>query len=179
MFNSTTIIILVLLFFVAVLGIAFLFFTRQTKNFFITILGKYRKRYVICHMRYQGGLEDVFKVVPNPKSLTQVGKYSYDLSDKYIALMHNKRKHFILQENNAIPLNFHMLDNEFIIFQAAEIQTALDNTVMEYLFSKKKELMMLIALIIAVIATLAIIYNIYELNILIEKINYIPKMVNP
>jgi len=177
MYNSTTIIILVLLFFIAILGIAFLFFTRQTKNFFITTLGKYRKRYVICHMRYQGGLEDLFKVVPNPKSLTKVGNYSYDLSDKYSALVHNKRKHFILQENNIIPLNFTVIADKDLIFQAAEIQTALDNTVMEYLFSKRKELMMMIALIIAVIAVLAIIYNIYELEMLNEKIISIPKMV--
>lgn len=178
MYSSTEITILILLFIAGSITLSYIFFTRQTTNFFMKILPKLKKRYVVCHLRYQAGLEDVYNVVPNPQGLTRVGTYSYDLADKYIALFYKKRAHFILQECDAIPKNFEQITNNSIIFQAAEIQTALNNTVMEYLFSKKKELLILGLFIVAIAAILCIIYNIYQISQIKEMIIALP-LVKP
>jgi len=117
MYSSTQITVLILLIFGCIIGLSFVFFTRQTKNFFIALLPKYKKRYVVCHMVYQNGMEDVYNVVPNPDGLTKVGDFSYQLIDKYITLHHKKMAHFVLNENNAIPRHFERQTNESIIFQ--------------------------------------------------------------
>jgi hypothetical protein len=75
-----------------------------------------------------------------------------------------KRNHFVLNESDSIPKSFEKYDKQAVIFQSAEIQTALDNNVMEYLFSKKKELLIIGLFIIATISMLALIYNIIALN---------------
>jgi len=115
-------------------------------------------------MVYQAGLSDIYFVVRNDDGLTKVGRYSYELSDKYITLIFNKRAHFILDENNAIPRHFKPDINEEIIFQAAEIQTALNNSVMDYLFSKKKDILIIGLFCLCIISLLAIVYVTYELN---------------
>lgn len=164
MYNPQQITILILLLFGSIIGMSFVFFTRQTKNFFISILGKYKKRYVVCHMIYQNGMEDVFNVVPNAEGMTMVGKYSYQLIDKYVTLYHKKRAHFVLNENDAIPRHFERQTNESIIFQASEIQTALNNEVMDFLFSKKKDIMMMVLVFLVIISIAVMAYNIYEIN---------------
>lgn len=164
MYNILNIIILILLGICALIGLSYLFFTRQTKNFFISIISKYRKRYVICHVRYENNREDVYKIVPNPSGLTQVGNYHYELLGKYVAMYWNNRAHYILDEKDSIPRNFDKQTKENIIFQSAEIQASFDNSVMEYLFSKKKELLIQGLFILGIISTIAIIYNIYELQ---------------
>ena len=143
---------------------AYIVFTRKTKNFFMKIIPAWRKRYVICHLTYQAGLVDVFYVIPNKLGLTTVGKFDYLLNEKYIALTFKKRHHYVLDENDSIPKTYIAHTKEEVIFQTSEIKNALENNVMEYLFSKKKELLIIGLFIIATIATLAIIYNIININ---------------
>ena len=163
MFNWT---IMLLFMFLPILFlvIAFVLFKRKTMNLLMKFIPAWNKRYVICHMTYKAGLKEVYNVIPNPSGLTQVGKYSYLLSDKYIALTFMKRNHFVLNESDSIPKSFEKYNKQAIIFQSAEIQTALDNNVMEYLFSKKKELLIIGLFVIATISMLALIYNIIALN---------------
>jgi hypothetical protein len=168
MYSGTQITVFILLIIGSIIGLCFVFFTRQTKNFFISILGKYKKRYVVCHMIYQNGMEDVYNVVPNPEGLTQVGKLSYMLIDKYVTLYHKKRAHFVLDENDTIPRHFERQTNESIIFQASEIQTALNNEVMAFLFSKKKDVMMIIVCFLVILSIAVMAYTIYEINSLMS-----------
>ena len=149
---------------IALLAFAYVVFPRKTKNFFMDVLPAWKKRYVICHLTYQAGLVDVFYVIPNKLGLTTVGKMEYMLNEKYSALVFNKRVHYVLNETDAIPKTFIEHTKEEVIFQAAEIKTALENNVMEYLFSKKKELLIIGLFIIAILATLAIVYNIINVN---------------
>jgi hypothetical protein len=149
---------------IAILVIAFVVFKRKTMNLLMSFIPAWNKRYVVCHVCYKAGLSDIYKVVPNLKGMTQVGNFSYLLIDKYITLTYKKRNHFVLNEADSIPKSFEQYDKQAIIFQAAEIQTALDNNVMEYLFSKKKELLIIGLFIIATISMLALIYNIIALN---------------
>lgn len=151
-------------------GIGYGLFPKQTKNLLMKLIPAWKKRYVICHMRYQGGLSEVFYVIPNLQGLTQVGKYSYQLIDKYSCFTWNNRLHFVLDENDAIPRNFEIQTKESVIFQSAEIQTALNNSVMDYLFSRKKEMLIIGLFIVAIIAILAIVYNIIQTNELKELI---------
>jgi hypothetical protein len=144
--------------------LCYLIFPRQTKNVLMRIIPSKKKRYVVCYVRYTSGMQDRFNVVPNLDGLTKVGEYSYQLSDNYVLFSEANRKHFLLFENDVIPKNFLPQTEASILFQAAEIQTALNNTVMEYLFSKKKELLILGLFALAAISLLAIIYNIYELR---------------
>lgn len=163
MYNAQiTIIILIAPIIIGV--IAYGLFPRITKNVLCKFIPAWNKRYVVCHMTYQAGMRNVFHIIPNHSGLTQVGKYSYNLSEKYAVLVHAKRFHFILDENDVIPRNFEPQTKDTITYQAAEIQTALDNNVMEYLFSKKKELLIFGLFILGIISVLAIVYNIYELN---------------
>ena len=163
MFNWT---IMLLFMFLPILFlvIAFVLFKRKTMNILMKLIPAWNKRYVVCHMTYKAGLKDVYNVIPNPSGLTQVGKYSYLLSDKYIALTYLKRNHFVLNESDSIPKSFEKYNKRAIIFQSAEIKTALENFVMEYLFSKKKEILIIGLFIIATISMLALIYNIIALN---------------
>ena len=177
MYSSSQITILILLIFGCVIGLSFVFFTRQTKNFFISFLPKYKKRYVVCHMIYQNGMEDVYNVVPNPEGLTQVGKFSYQLIDKYVTLYHKKRAHFVLNENDTVPRHFERQTNESIIFQASEIQTALDNEVMAFLFSKKKDIMMLVLMALSVLSIAVMVYTIYEIDKLMSMASSIASTV--
>ena len=177
MYSSTQITVLILLIFGCIIGLSFVFFTRQTKNFFIALLPKYKKRYVICHMRYANGMEDIFNVVPNPDGLTEIGNYSYKLLDKYITLIHKKRAHFVLDENNAIPRHFEKQTTESIIFQASEIQTALNNEVMAFLFSKKKDILMAIVLITCVLAIAVMVYTVYKIDSLMSMANSLASTV--
>jgi hypothetical protein len=163
MFNVQIMIIVMLLPFI-IGGIAYGIWPRKTKNLLMGLVPAWKKRYVICHLNYKAGLKDVFKVIPNQEGLTQVGKFSYNLSDKYAALEFNKRLHFNLDEDNAFPRTYIKQTDEDLVYRAAEIQTALNNTVMDYLFSKKKELLIMGLFIVAIIAIGAIIYNVYELN---------------
>lgn len=149
---------------IAVLVIAFVVFKRKTNNLLMRIIPAWNKRYVVCHVMYQAGMKEVYNVIPNQSGLTQVGKYSYLLTEKYITLTFMKRNHFVLNEADSIPKSFEAYDKKSVIFQAAEIQTALDNNVMEYLFSKKKEILIIGLFIIATISMLALIYNIIALN---------------
>ena len=163
MFN-VTIMLLFMFLPIFLLVVAFVLFKRKTMNLLMKFIPAWNKRYVICHLTYKAGLKDVFNVIPNPAGLTQVGAYSYLLSDKYVAITFMKRNHFVLDEANSIPKSFDEYDKQAVIFQSAEIQTALDNNVMEYLFSKKKELLIIGLFIIATISMLALIYNIIALN---------------
>lgn len=163
MFN-VTIMLLFMFLPILFLVVAFVLFKRKTMNLLMTFIPAWNKRYVVCHVIYQAGLKDVFNVIPNQSGLTLVGKYSYLLEEKYIALIYKKRAHYVLDEADSIPKTFNAHDKDAIIFQAAEIQTALDNNVMEYLFSKKKELLIIGLFIIATISMLALIYNIIALN---------------
>ena len=149
---------------IGLLAFAYIVFPRKTKNFFMNLLPAWKKRYVICHLTYQAGLVDVFFVIPNKLGLTNVGKFDYLLNEKYAALVFNKRVHYVLNENDSIPKTFIEHTKEEVIFQTAEIKNALENNVMEYLFSKKKELLIIGLFIIAIIATLAIAYNIVNVN---------------
>jgi hypothetical protein len=130
----------------------------------MSFIPAWNKRYVVCHVCYKAGLSDIYKVIPNLKGLTQVGNFSYLLTDKYITLTYKKRNHFVLNESDSIPKSFEQYNKQAIIFQSAEIQTALDNNVMEYLFSKKKELLIIGLFVIATISMLALIYNVIALN---------------
>lgn len=149
---------------VGLLAFAYIVFPRKTKNFFMNLLPAWKKRYVVCHLTYQAGLKDVFLVIPNPTGLTAIGKYEYLLNEKYAALTYNKRIHYVLNETDSIPKTFVEHTKEEVIFQAGEIKNALENNVMAYLFSKKKELLIMGLFIIAIIATLAIVYNIVSVN---------------
>ncbi len=169
MFNVTIMIFFILFPILVGVGI-YVLFPRKTKNILCKLIPAWNKRYVVCHMNYQAGLSDIYNVIPNPQGLTQVGKYSYDLTDKYVCLYFLKRAHFVLDENNSIPRAYSKPTNEDIIFQAAEIQTALNNNVMEYLFSKKKEVLIIGFFILATINILAIVYNIYAINALQDAI---------
>ena len=144
--------------------IAYGAFPRQTMNAFMKIIPAWRKRYVVCHVRYSGGLSEVFKVVPNLTGLTKVGKYSYQLEEKYAIMKFNNRIHYILDEVNAIPRTLTDISKDDVIFQAAEIQTALNNSVMDYLFSRKKEILIIGLFIVAIISIFAIVYNIIQIN---------------
>jgi hypothetical protein len=163
MFN-VTIMLMVMFLPIFILVVAFVLFKRKTMNLLMQYIPAWNKRYVICHMTYQAGLCEVFRVIPNQAGLTQVGKYSYLLEEKYVALTFAKRHHYVLDEANSIPKSFESYSKESVLFQAAEIQTALDNNVMEYLFSKKKELLIIGLYIIATISMFAMIYNVIALN---------------
>ena len=158
------IMLMFMLFPLAGIVISFVLFKRKTMNFLRMIIPKWNKRYVICHLRFQAGLEEIHNVIPNQQGLTKVGEYAYLLSEKYIILTHNKRVHYILNEADAIPAICAATKKEDIIFQAAEIQTALDNNVMEYLFSQKKDLLIWGLFILIFIAIAAIGYNIVTLG---------------
>lgn len=157
--------------------LSYTFFPRQTKNLFVRITKK--KRFVVCHMRYANTkFEDEFVVVPEPDFVTKVGKLSYDLNPKYSVGFWKKRLHFVLDENNSIPLHFVKDDNEEIIFQAMEIQNALNNNVTEYLFTKRKELLIIGLFIVAIVAVVALAYSVIRMNELLEKMNMIGNMLN-
>lgn len=160
-----------------VVMLAYTFFPRQTKNFF-TRMTK-RKRFVVCHMRYTNTtFEDEFVVVPESDYLTEVKKFSYDLNPKYAIGYWKKRLHFVLDENNTIPKHFIKDDNEEVVFQAMEIQNALNNNVTEYLFTKRKEILIMGLFIIAIAATIAIVYSIIRINELVEKVDLIGEMIS-
>jgi hypothetical protein len=154
--------------------IAYGLFPRKTKNILMKLVPAWKKRYVICHLNYRAGLKDVFYVIPNMEGLTKVGKFSYNLADKYATLTFNQRLHFVLQEKDVFPKTYTEITDELLIYRAAEIQTALDNTVMDYLFSKKKEILLIGLFVLATISLLAIVYNIYELNNMRAAIAAIP-----
>ena len=163
MFNYTIMLYVLALPFVLG-GIAFGLFPRKTKNILMRLIPAWNKRYVICHVKFTGGMSEDYLVVPNLQGLTAVGKYMYQLTDKYICLTWKKRNHFILDEADSIPRNFEIQTKDSIIFQAAEIQTALNNSVMEYLFSRKKEIIIICLFILVIIAIFAIVYNVTQLN---------------
>lgn len=164
----------IVLFFVMM---AYTFFPRQTKNLFVKITK--RKRFVVCHMRYANTqYEDEFIVVPESDFLTEVKKFSYDLNPKYAIGYWKKRLHFVLDESNTIPKHFEKDNNDEIVFQAMEIQNALNNNVTEYLFTKRKEILILGLFAIAIIATVALIYSVVRMNEVIEKVNMIGEMVS-
>ena len=153
------------------------FFPRQTKNFWTRVTK--RKRFVVCHMRYANTqYEDEYVVVPESDFLTEVKKYSYDLNPKYAIGYWKKRLHFVLDENNTIPLHFTKDNNEEILFQAMEIQTAMNNDVTEYLFTKRREILILGLFVVAIIAVLGVIFSVIRMNELIEKTNMIGSMLS-
>ncbi len=159
-----------------VVMLAYTFFPRQTKNLFVKLTK--RKRFVVCHMHYANTqYEDEFIIVPESDFLTEVKKFSYDLNPKYAIGHWKKRLHFVLDENNTIPLHFTQDNNEEIIFQAMEIQNALNNNVTEYLFTKRKEILILGLFAVAIIAIIALIYSIVRMNEVIEKVNLIGEMI--
>ena len=168
MFNSTTLFFLVAIFAIGIF--AYAMFPRKTKNFLAEQIPALRKRYVICHVRYQTGQSDIWKVVPNPQGLTQVGKYSYNLSDIYAIMRFENRLHFFIDEADTIPRTMKERTTEDIIFQSSEIQTALNNTVMDYLFSRKKELLIMGLFGLGILCMLAFVYMSYELSALREAI---------
>lgn len=182
MFNIT-IMLLFMFLPIVLLVIAFVLFKRKTMNILMTLIPAWNKRYVICHVTFQAGLKEVHKVIPNQAGLTRVGKFSYLLTPEYIALTFNKRHHYVLDEANSIPKSFEAFDKEAIIFQASEIQTALDNNVMEYLFSKKKELLIIGLFVIATISMLALIYNVIAINelktVMLSHVNTIQPLAPP
>lgn len=152
------------------------FFPRQTKNLLVRITK--RKRYVVCHMRYANTkFEDEFNVVPEADYLTRVGKLFYDLNPVYAIMFWKKRLHYILDENNVIPLHLSKDTNEDVIFQAKEVQNAMNNNVTEYLFTKRKDILIIGLFIVAIVAVIAMIYSIVRMNELLEKINLIGSMI--
>jgi len=159
---QTTIIFIVLP--IAILAVGYAMFPRKTKNFLTEYIPAWKKRYVFVHVRYQSGQQDSHKVVPNATGLTQVGKYSYNLSNQYSLMKSENRYHFYVDELDSIPRTFNDRKPEDIVFQAAEIQTALNNSVMTYLFSRKKDLLVVGLFVLGGLTLLAIIYNVYELN---------------
>lgn len=167
---NTQILLVFLLTPITILAVLYSIFPRQYSNLMNRLILSRRKRYVICHVRYASGLQDVYHIVPNPQGLTKVGEYSYDLNEKYSVFSHNKRQHYVVDENDTIPRNFEIQTKERIIFQASEIQTALNNTVMDYLFSRKKELLIIGLFILSIVSMLAILYNIYELRTIMNYI---------
>ena len=160
-----------------VVMLSYTFFPRQTKNFYVRVTK--RKRYVVCHMKYANTkYEDTFNVVPESDFITKVRNFSYDLNPKYAVLFWKKRLHFVLDENNSIPLHFTVDNKEEIMFQAMEIQNALNNNVTEYLFTKRKEILIMGLFLVAIASTLAVIYSIIRINELTDKINIIGNMLN-
>jgi len=160
-----------------VVMLSYLFFPRQTKNFYVRVTK--RKRFVVCHMRYANTkFEDEFSVVPESDFITKVKSFSYDLNPKYSIGFWKKRLHFVLDENNSIPLHFVKDNNEEIMFQAMEIQNALNNNVTEYLFTKRKEILIMGLFVVAILAVISLIYSIVRMNELLEKINIIGDMLN-
>ena len=168
MFNSTTVLILLVIFSIGIF--AYAMFPRKTKNFLAEWIPAWKKRYVVCHVRYPTGQSDAWKVVPNQQGLTQVGKYSYNLSDTYAIMRYNNRLHFLLDESDTIPRTMKERTKEDIIFQAAEIQTALNNTVMDYLFSRKKELLIMGLFGLGILCLIALVYVGYEIFSMKEAI---------
>lgn len=153
------------------------FFPRQTKNMWIRVTK--RKRYVVCHLRYSNTeFEDSFNVVPEPDGLTEVKKYSYNLNPKYAIMVWKNRLHYVLHEKNCIPFHFAVDDKAEILFQAMEIQTALNNDVTEYLFTKRKEILILGLFVVAIVAVLGVIFSVIRMNELIEKTNLIGSMLS-
>jgi hypothetical protein len=160
-----------------VVMLSYLFFPRQAKNFYVRVTK--RKRFVVCHMRYANTkYEDEFIIVPESDFITKVKSFSYDLNPKYSIGFWKKRLHFVLDENNSIPLHFTKDNNEEIMYQAMEIQNALNNNVTEYLFTKRKEILIMGLFIVAIVAVIALIYSIMRMNELLEKINLIGDMLN-
>lgn len=174
---SIYIIFLSVLFVIAVIfGIGYTLFNRTTKNFLVKILKQ--KRYVVCHLRYANTQHiDIFNVVPESDFLTKVKSFSYLLDPKYAVLTWKKRLHFVLDENNSIPVHFEKDKDEDILFQAMEIQTSLDNNVTEYLFTKRKEILIIGLFIVAVVSILASMYCIIQLGSIVDKVNTIGSMV--
>jgi len=153
------------------------FFPRQTRNFWIRVTK--RKRYVVCHLRYSNTeFEDSFNVVPESDGLTEVKKNSYNLNPKYAIMVWKNRLHYVLHEKNCIPFHFAVDDKAEILFQAMEIQTALNNDVTEYLFTKRKELLILGLFIVAIVATIALCYSVIRMNELIETTDLIGSMLS-
>lgn len=160
-----------------VVMLSYTFFPRQTKNLYVRVTK--RKRFVVCHMRYANTkYEDEFAVVPESDFETQVRNFSYDLNPKYSIGFWKKRLHFVLDENNNIPLHFEKDSKAEIIFQAKEIQNSLNNNVTEYLFTKKRDILILGLFIVAIVATIALIYSIVRMNELLEKVQIIGDMIN-
>jgi len=160
-----------------VVMLSYLFFPRQTKNLYIRVTKK--KQFVVCHMRYANTkYEDEIVVVPESDFITKVKAFSYDLNPKYSIGFWKKRLHFVLDENNMVPLHFEKDNNEEIMFQAMEVQNALNNNVTEYLFTKRKEILIIGLFIVAIVAVIALIYSIVRMNELLEKVNMIGDMVN-
>jgi len=88
-----------------------------------------------------------------------------------------KRAHFILMEENCVPLMIVPQSESTVVFQAAIIQKQLDTMVMDYLFSRKKELLIIGLFVLGAISTLALIYNAIEINGLKTMISQIPQII--
>lgn len=164
MYNVQNILLLVFLTLGIVIAVLVFLFPRQSKNTFYSIFGKYRKRYVICHMKYSSGLEEIFNIIPNLKGLTQVGNYSYMLEEKYALMRWKGRLHFLLDEADSVPKHIEPSSKDDIIYQSAVIQSSIDTSVMDFLFAKKKEILINILIILVIVCILVIIYNIYSIR---------------
>ena len=163
MFNAgTTIFILGAIFSITILCYAA--FPRRTNNVLVKFIPAWNKRYVVVHIRYPSGKLEPWLIIPNLQGLTTVSKYAYNLDEKYAVLRYEGRLHFIVDEINAIPAQFEPVTKEQVIYNAAEIKTALNNTVMEYLFSRKKELLIMGLFGLAILSILFMVYLSYELS---------------
>jgi len=145
-------------------------FPRKTNNLLMKLIPAWEKRYVVCHIRYVSGKTEPWKVIPSKDGLTLVGKYHFDLAERYILMKYEGRPHYILDERDSIPISLIERTKEEIIFQSAEIQTALTNTVMEYLFSRKKDILIIGLFVVAILSVLGIMYAAYEISSMKEAI---------
>ena len=163
MFNiGITVLIIVLP--IICIGFGYALYPRATKNILMKIIPSWYKRYVICHMMYPSGLSDTYLVVPNPEGLTKVGRNSYMLKEEYSILKYKKRLHYILQEDDVVPVRTIPTSRKDLIFQSAEIQTALDNTVMTYLFKGKAEIILYVVVGLVILNIFIIAYVLMALG---------------
>jgi len=162
--------VIILVAFAAIGLFCYALFPRKTNNILMKYIPAWQKRYVVCHVKYVSGITEAWKVVPSKDGLTKVGKYSFDLAERYMMMRYEGRPHYILDERDSIPLTLKDRTNEDIIFQSAEIQTALTNTVMDYLFSGKKDILIYGLFIVAILAILGIMYAAYEISTMKEVI---------
>lgn len=142
-----------------IFGMSYLLNKRKTMNFIMTQIPNWSKRYVVVHMMYaQTKQSEVYYVIPKSAALTPVKDRLYDLHEKFALYIEKGRKHYVIEYEDTIPKTFEKND---LIFQASEIKSAFQNTVVEKVFSSRKDNLVLLIIIAVAVNIIISLYMIY------------------
>ena len=141
-------------------ALIYILFPRQTRNFIVAI--RKRKKYVVCHLkRCNTDFIDIYNVVPESDKLTHIDNFDYNLHPKYSVLKYKGRLHFLLNEENSIPATTIQPD---LVFASHEIRDGLNNKVVSELFTRKKDIMLLIMMGLSGVMIIVMLYTVSVLN---------------